>query len=941
MENRRGSEWRKWDLHIHTASSYDSKYKAEDADMILCQALRDNEISAVAITDHFIIDNDRIKHLRELEPEIVFFPGVELRTDKGADNLHLILIFSEKIDLDTLAADFEAIMIRNKAKAKESEQTIYWDYNDIVEFCNSHGGLLSIHAGKKPNGMDEEISNTLPVNMAIKKEIAESVDFYEVGRLKDIDNYYAHVFNFVDEKPLIMCSDCHDPRKYCTKEYLWIKANLTFEGLKQCIYQPKERVYIGAIPPVLDRVEKNKKANIDKISTHRVENSRNPDVCWFDFDIPLNPGLVAVIGNKGSGKSAFSDILGQVCKCKTMGSASFLNKNRFRKMPKNYAEDYKAVIEWRDGHSEDKTLDVEDFGTTIEDAQYLPQKYIEEVCNDIENKFQEEIDKVIFSYVDKTERGNATSLSELVVNKSTSIHLEIRTLQNEMEYLNKIIIQLEKKKTTEYSRWVEDSLKKYTELLERHEKNRPQEVKKPVPQKGNTEYQSKLQAINLKITEIEQEIRKYKEEITKLTVAITETKDILAKLRLFKQEIKEIQEEILRYLDKYEIKGLDGKICVEIPDKQLENHLTLLQGKKVTKQAIINCEGDGQKGLIQLLAELEKEKNKIIENSDAEEKKYQKYLVDLQQWETEKKKIIGDMESEGTQLYFKNEKEYLDNNLETEFVEMRSQRDDKFKKLFELKMKFISVYDEIYTPVRNEIEKLLGDLSDSVEFKAEMQLVHNEFTDKILSFVNQRHAGIFKGRTEAHNKMDKFIRSTEFNDIESVLELSKKIMEVVDEDIDNSEKKIFDKKEFYDYLYGLDYVGVSFKLKMGGRSLEELSPGERGIVLLIFYLALSQNSMPIIIDQPEDNLDNQSVYTKLVPCICAAKQKRQVIIVTHNPNIAVACDAEQIICCQMNKNAYKIEYISGAIEDTKIKKSVIDILEGTMPAFDLRKRKYI
>ena len=163
----------------------------------------------------------------------------------------------------------------------------------------------------------------------------------------------------------------------------------------------------------------------------------------------------------------------------------------------------------------------------------------------------------------------------------------------------------------------------------------------------------------------------------------------------------------------------------------------------------------------------------------------------------------------------------------------------------------------------------------------------------------------------------------------------------VDEDIDNSEKKILDKATFYDFLYSLNYLDVSFKLKMGGRDLEELSPGERGIVLLIFYLALSQNSMPIIIDQPEDNLDNQSVYNKLVPCICAAKQKRQVIIVTHNPNIAVACDAEQIICCHMDKNTHTITYNAGAIEDEEIKKNVVDILEGTMPAFDLRRRKYV
>ena len=81
--------------------------------------------------------------------------------------------------------------------------------------------------------------------------------------------------------------------------------------------------------------------------------------------------------------------------------------------------------------------------------------------------------------------------------------------------------------------------------------------------------------------------------------------------------------------------------------------------------------------------------------------------------------------------------------------------------------------------------------------------------------------------------------------------------------------------------------------------------------------------------------------TARIESIFHAKQKRQVIIVTHNPNIAVACDAEQIICCKMDKNTHKITYLSGAIEDQEIKQNVVDILEGTMPAFDLRRRKYV
>ena len=65
MNNNRGSEWNRWDLHLHTASSYDYKYKADDADELLCKTLKANEIKAVAITDHFKIDKCRIEVLHQ------------------------------------------------------------------------------------------------------------------------------------------------------------------------------------------------------------------------------------------------------------------------------------------------------------------------------------------------------------------------------------------------------------------------------------------------------------------------------------------------------------------------------------------------------------------------------------------------------------------------------------------------------------------------------------------------------------------------------------------------------------------------------------------------------------------------------------------------------------------------------------------------------------
>jgi predicted ATPase len=126
-----------------------------------------------------------------------------------------------------------------------------------------------------------------------------------------------------------------------------------------------------------------------------------------------------------------------------------------------------------------------------------------------------------------------------------------------------------------------------------------------------------------------------------------------------------------------------------------------------------------------------------------------------------------------------------------------------------------------------------------------------------------------------------------------------------------------------------------------GAHIEQLSPGQRGSLLLIFYLLVDKGSVPIILDQPEENLDNETIVSLLVPVLCKAKQNRQILMVTHNPNLAVVCDAEQIIHCDFDrKNNSKISYVTGAIENATINQKVVDVLEGTMPAFNNRKEKY-
>jgi predicted ATPase len=139
-------------------------------------------------------------------------------------------------------------------------------------------------------------------------------------------------------------------------------------------------------------------------------------------------------------------------------------------------------------------------------------------------------------------------------------------------------------------------------------------------------------------------------------------------------------------------------------------------------------------------------------------------------------------------------------------------------------------------------------------------------------------------------------------------------------------------------MFGLSYLEPHHSLRYRETELDQLSPGEKGTLLLMFYLLVDPSRSPLLLDQPDENLDNQTIKNLLVPAMKEAGARRQVLVVTHNPNVAVVADADQLVVADREDDRFV--YRTGAIEDTPINKDVVDVLEGTWPAFRNRQDKY-
>lgn len=260
------------------------------------------------------------------------------------------------------------------------------------------------------------------------------------------------------------------------------------------------------------------------------------------------------------------------------------------------------------------------------------------------------------------------------------------------------------------------------------------------------------------------------------------------------------------------------------------------------------------------------------------------------------------------------------------------------------------VYQELYKPVQDFIETHPL-IREKYDLKFVVQIKQQGFADRFFSMVSHSARGTFHGAIEGKQKLKNMIDACNFNNMRRTLRFADEIIQCLNKvmrddrevggQVKNQLRKGCSPEDLYDFVFFLDYLKAEYRLQLGDRGLELLSPGERGILLLIFHLLIDKDDHPLIIDQPEENLDNESIYKLLVPCVREAKHRRQLFLVTHSPNLAVVCDAEQIIRASIDKqHGNRVEYKLGSVENPDINPMIVDILEGTPPAFQNRRSKY-
>ncbi|MBE2968174.1 AAA family ATPase [Burkholderia cepacia] len=1025
MPNERiGSTWKKWDLHVHTPASIVNNYpgqseEAWQAFLSDLEALPSN-FKVIGINDYLFVDGyERVLKAKREDGRLknldLILPVVELRLDKfggvvkQGKNGFADSSWS-RINLHVIFDQVEPALIRDQFLS-----AITPDYSltpEADEYRSSWGGVIThenlVALGKAiiASAPDDQRAsfdsplkegfNALNVSLeriknALSKPLLADLHLIAVGKtewdsLKWTDHTIAEKKSVINQADLVFtaaenpqayanarsrlieakvndrlldCSDAHWLSNVSHKDrigncFTWIKADATFAGLVQAIKEFENRVFVGDNPPKRQLVERHRTKYVSAVRVNKKAGSQLKEP-WFDVDLPLNSDLVAIIGNKGSGKSALSDIIALVGDTKNQDGFSFLNDQRFRSPKGRLAQNFVGSLVWCDMTESNRPLDEHPALSSVERIKYLPQSYLETLCNELGERgsstFDTELRKIIFSHVPEEERLGQSSMDTLIDFKVAEINAARDGFVKEISKVNAEILVAEGRSTAEFKVGLENQLETKRAELTALEGAKPEPVEDPSAS-DSAQQESKFAAEQIEKLEAQAKL------VNDMEAGLRERKGVATKRQAL---TKRVSQAVANHKKNYELflqelSPLLEELNVGIPADQLvELRVDLAPIDSIATAAANEIvavdqelQSDADDGLIKRREAVQASITAAKAQLGEKERLFVRYKDALAAWEKAKSDLIGGKDKPNSIGSLESEIQELV-ALPKQLQALRADRASLAKRVHEQIVKTVDEYRRLYEPVRTFVRSAEQmDMPLPLDFQ--VRIDEMGFQDHFLTRLNRQSKGSFAGVEESNQRMRELLNESSFATGDDAIAFAEKIDDMLRFDRRDDEgrptkladqlRRGIDPQEILDYLYGFAYLSPRYSLTYDKQEIGQLSPGERGLLLLVFYLLVDKDDIPIVIDQPEENLDNQTIFKVLVKCIKAAKERRQVIIVTHNPNLAVVCDAEQIVYAECDKAGHRFTYESGAIENPEILAKVVNILEGTRPAFKNRRDKY-
>lgn len=979
----RGSEWRRWEPHIHAPGTVlNSQFGAGDAWDTYLTTLENlsPRVEVIGITDYYVTDTYeellRRRSLGRLPGVKLVFANIELRLDVAAHsgfvNLHLLVSPEESDHLEQARRflsrlQFEAhgdcfectsaglIRLGKKADASINDDRAALahgatqfkvNFSKLKEaYSKSDWAKANIliavagASGDGTSGLNQAADATL--RQEIEKLAHIIFSSHQAQREFWLGQRAASVEHLRERyegcKPCLHGSDAHTQvavgQPYGDR-FSWIKGAPTFDALWQACIDPAGRAFVGAAPP---------KTALPSQVISQVDIEGAP---WASTSrILLNPGLVAVIGARGSGKTALADMIAAGCDAVSpvawsadeSVSASFLVRAR------PLVEDSTVKLTWGGGTDVSRYLDGRDASdsTSYPRARYLSQQFVEELCSakGASEGLLREIERVVFEA--HTDKEDAYSFSELRdhrtlrfqqarLREAESIAVISESIANEHE--KEALIQSLANQVTQKQDLIDGYNKDLLKLVVKGNE---------VQAKRHADINLAAQALNTRVANFGAQRR-----------AFTAMQDEVKNTRASKSPamLREAQA-------RHEGSGLSPEqwdafllIYKGDVDKALADYIVWADGEMAKINGIAPPEGDPNVALVADDADLATVPLAVLL---AEASRLEKFINADLVMRNQYARLSTRIRQESGIL----------NALKTRLTDaqgaadrrkvLQAERVDAYGCLFEAIANEQQALTDLYAPLMKRLQASNGTLQKLSFSVARVVDVARWANVAETNLIDCRKSGDFYGRGSltklAKAEMEQVWKNGSAAEVSAAMaafvsQYSKGLVAHAPfAPADRTEFRAW-LTQFAHWLYSTDHLSVHYEIAYDGVEIHKLSPGTRGIVLLLLYLALDDaDDRPLIIDQPEENLDPKSVFDELVSLFIAAKSKRQVIMVTHNANLVINTDADQIILATAEPDPDgglpSITYISGGLEDASMRKNVCDILEGGAEAFRERARR--